>query len=144
MEIDLGELEQFEQQLAKKRNNAEVMGSTTHRSKPDTAVDDLDEYLDRLAIDIKNKDANHVNRVSCDKSNQIVTNLTSNDDTNSVKMMRAEPSTQSAIPNPIVHTSLPLLLFGFFSILFFIDTVNRNQQFRCKQYKYSYTNNGIQ
>lgn len=134
MEIDLGELEQFEKRLAEKRQqNTTASASTSNRSGPD-GVDELDEYLDRLALDIKKtRDAETSQTESnCDRSLTMPSAPAVTGDAHGDKL---PTQTESSTPanNRIAQTSLPLMLFGFFSILLFINTVVTNQRLGCKQ-----------
>lgn len=143
MEFDLGELEQFEKRLADKRQHTattNTTSSTNSNQKPVDEVDELDVYLDRLAIDIKNRQVHQTNQTKaddCDKqindtksvsSVQFDDNNGDDDDCARQTIATVVPSTQpidTSLPAP---TSLPLLLFGFFSILFFISTVACNRK----------------
>lgn len=136
MEIDLGELEEFEKRLNEKRQQTMASATTSVRPSIDD-VDELDEYLDRLALDIQTRDtkSNQTDK-DCDKND---TSLTTpvigvpHNESNRIKIMQTESST-STDANRIAQTSLPLMLFGIFSILLFINTVVTNQRLGCKQF----------
>lgn len=54
MEIDFTELETFKKQLNEKRSKKPIEHSTATTSN-EPIIDELDEYLDKLAIDLKTK-----------------------------------------------------------------------------------------
>lgn len=147
MEIDLGELEQFEKRLAEKRRLKQLQpqqqlaeSATTSQPTASTSadangsIDDLDAYLDRLAIDIKAREhataAKHT-EPDCD-----------NDNNSSKKMAKTECHTALATasssggsgddaaltPQASAKTSLPLLLFSLFSVIIFIQSVISNRK----------------
>ncbi|XP_055316209.1 acidic leucine-rich nuclear phosphoprotein 32 family member A [Sitodiplosis mosellana] len=152
MEIDLTELELYEKKLAEKRRLAAMNASSTAAADDDkhtTAVadnktdertiDEIDEYLDRLALDLKTKDQttssstnnqqqqqqqrlndfhnpsgsqNHSMPNQCQSSRSTDNH---NDATNTMTTTTAQIPTQT--------TSFPLLLFGLLTILAFVNSV---------------------
>lgn len=134
MEIDLGELEQFEKRLATKRQNQPQSlaqpASTSSTTTTTAAVDELDEYLDRLAIDLKERDAaikSKTEPTDCDNDKRSLTNDTSGV-ASCVNDSKSTESNSAIAATTAQPTSLPLLLFGFFSILFFIQSVISNRK----------------
>lgn len=142
MEIDLGELEQFEKRLADKRqkqlqqppqqptcHGSSVSAASTSR---DAVADDLDEYLDRLVIDIKAREtaaAKH-DEPDCDNTRSC-SNRMVNTECDSVANGSSSGNDNSMLASSTTTTSLPLLLFSFFSILIFIQSVISNRKQVC-------------
>lgn len=120
LEIDLTELETFEKHLTDKR-----------KSKPNVSInsspDELDIYLDRLAIDINARDtANNANDASFVP---MPSTSMQHDDTVAAESSMAddivanEPMVTSLVALTMPKTSLPLLLYGLMSILVYINSV---------------------
>lgn len=140
MEIDLAELEWFEKQLADKRkiNN----DNRDHESN----IDELDDYLDRLAIDIKTRENAKVNNAPSTSAQLIDqnTSLSSVDGSNTnLNTQQSSSSVYNSSSNQAISyrdnqlqkTSLPLLLYGLIGILFFINSVH------CKEIPQTHTLN---
>lgn len=138
LEIDLAELEMFEKQLADKRKSKPNVSANVVQST--NSPDELDMYLDRLAIDISARDnAKHVNDAStapmpstssmqhndgvatqCSVADEMVAKNNSNKSTvDGIDSTTPLASLAKTMPK----TSLPLLLYGFLSILVFINSV---------------------
>lgn len=129
LEIDLAELELFEKQLADKRKSKPNVSANVNESS--NSPDELDMYLDRLAINISARDnANYVNdasdvpmpSTSSMQHNDTVGNqcLVANENRSTVNGIDSTTSLASLV---VPKTSLPLLLYGLMSILVFINSV---------------------
>lgn len=151
LEIDLNELELYEKQLADKRKSKTDASTAStsaslaanQPSVDDEKVDDLDEYLDRLAIEIKSRDNSEqfdraiseptqtatANSTETVQQNQIV--QTSHNDE---KRKTAESATNSIGDQTSQefsqNTSFALLLLGFLSILAFVNRVHCKNEFQ--------------
>lgn len=178
MEIDLTELDLYEKQLAERRRlrqqkqstqidsscdssvatttaTAAVSSSTSSSSKTSQNVDEIDAYLDRLALDLQAKDeqtneARGTNRqhqihsvtfnavssgsqcqplMNSENSNQ---NNDDDDDCdkNGHAVIGADATAVAAVDAGPSNskTTLPLLIYAFLSILAYVNTV------RCKIY----------
>lgn len=132
LEIDLAELEMFEKQLADKRKTKPNVSANVDQSS--NSPDELDIYLDRLAIDISARDnATNVNDASA--APMPSTSSTQPDDTvvtrytvvangeNDKSLINGIGSTTPLATLTVPQTSLPLLLYGLMSILVFINSV---------------------
>lgn len=121
MEIDLGELEQFEKRLAEKRQQTVPPGQTgASCSTGSHEVDELDEYLDRLAIDIQSRETKIVDSASKNRMQSI--SLDSRNCDNNVDAVAIPVASPTLAPS-VAKTSLPLLMFSFISILLYINSV---------------------
>lgn len=131
LEIDLDELEMFEKQLADKRKSMQNV-STNVVDQMNNSPDELDMYLDRLAIDISARDnAKNLNDVlavvpvpstSSIKHDDTVAaqnSMVNNNTCRANGIVSTIPTASLAVPK----TSLPLLLFGLMSILVYINSV---------------------
>lgn len=121
----------YEKQLAEKRRNKQT-ASTSESKKTERTIDEIDEYLDRLALDLKTKDES-TDTQQTDKllgshstvSSDSVANQS--DCVHSTDSNVAANTSHKTVENVSPKTSLPLLLFGFFCILAFVNSV------RCKE-----------
>lgn len=137
MEIDLGELEQFEKRLADKRLKQLQQQQMPNASAPQIiagtssgasgVADDLDEYLDRLAIDIKTREAAAAKHNESDCDNNSSDRVGKTDD-KSVVSSSSCYNAGAPVQHASTSTSLPLLLFSFFSVLIFIQSVISNRK----------------
>lgn len=129
MEIDLDELDQFEKRLAEKRklnqlNPNTVDGQPNHYhdngGQQQSDIDEIDLYLEQLAIDIKAKDDQMANvAVAANDENHQVLNR---QDSNSSHCNESESiGTASRLP-------LPVLLYKVLAILFLISSVFKNSK----------------
>lgn len=134
MEIDLTELEMFEKQLAEKRRTKQMALSTSESLMTERSIDEIDEYLDRLALDLKAKgESISSDPQRTDKSldthttgsNDLVENQC--DCMHSTDSHVAANTSHKTVENVSSKTSLPLLLFGFFCIIAFVNSA------RCKE-----------
>lgn len=139
MEIDLTELELYEKQLNEKRKQRAKLNETPANTANDvdtTTVDEIDEYLDQLALELRAKNDETVS-TSQHKNDSIkksdlptgskscsVPNQSSHIDTE--KNVANDASNKNTDTQISSQTSFPLLLFGFLSILAFVNSV------RCK------------
>lgn len=137
MEIDLHELEIYEKQLAEKRrtkrNSSPAASTANVEHKTDQTVDEIDAYLEQLALDLKTKDE-HTDHKPSDSNNSPNTLQNSNTQPKQCsspsidsKIMEADNSSSTTAAQISSQTSFPLLLFAFFSILAFVNSV------RCKK-----------
>lgn len=160
MEIDLTELELYEKQLAERRRQQQQQqqsnpqqsdgGSCSSRSVATTSamttttttsqnVDEIDAYLDRLALDLQAKDQRAVDARGSSSSNHInhqtnqndsvapvvnKENSSQNDDCDKNGQIAAGPSNSNQTSK--IQTTLPLLIYAFLSILAYVNTI------RCK------------
>lgn len=129
LEIDLAELETFEKQLADKRK---TQPSTSNTQSSNNCPDELDLYLDRLAIDINarnDNDQNHAHSASVSTSSASTvridddngTSIVTHSDSQSTVDMETSSFDQNKIVVP--QASLASLLLGLMSILVFINSV---------------------
>lgn len=142
MEIDLGELELYEQKLCEKRQNSDQQNtasaerSSQHNelSKNDQ-IDELDEYLDRLTIEIKQREqkdsaAMHTTPsaaiTSVTKSNPGSMNSSQLNCNNSNK--RTDDGQTKCIDLKSPQTSLPMLLYTLMGLLVFVNSVHCKNQ----------------
>lgn len=134
MEIDLTELEMYEKQLAEKRRTKQMALSTSESDKTERTIDEIDEYLDRLALDLKTKDEpTSTDPQRTDKSldshstgsNDLIANQC--DCIHTTDSHVTADTSHKTVKNVSPKTSLPLLLFGFFCIIAFVNSV------RCKE-----------
>lgn len=125
LEIDLAELEMFEKQLVDKRKSKPHVSANIDQSSH--SPDELDMYLDRLAIDINARDnaTNDVNDVSIapmpstssmQHDDNIATRCT-------VATVNGIDSTTPLASLIVPETSLPSLMYGLMSILVLINSV---------------------
>lgn len=133
LEIDLAELEIFEKQLADKRKTKPNVSANVDQSS--NSPDELDQYLDRLAIDIKARDNVTENKNDASAAPMPSTSASSaqHDDTidsrcssvanNNTAAVNGIGSMTPSVPLAVPQTSLPLLLYGLMSILVFINSV---------------------
>lgn len=130
LEIDLAELEMFEKRLADKRKSKPNVLANVNESN--NSPDELDMYLDRLAIDISARDnANYVSDASDVPMPSTSASHTHNDTVGNQCLVANEnkstvngiDSTTPLASQVVPKTSLPLLLYGLMSILVFINSV---------------------
>lgn len=167
MEIDLNELELHEKQLAERRrlrqkqqeqqpstqtdgssgssvaSTSTAMAATTTTTTTSQNVDEIDAYLDRLALDLQAKDqrtndargantSNHSNHTHQHTSVHKENSSQFNDDCDKNGWhadATAAPSNSSQAPT---KTTLPLLIYAFLSLLAYVNTI------RCKIYKHKH------
>lgn len=166
MEIDLNELELHEKQLAERRRSQQqqqeqqstsqtdgssdssgsstlaMATSTTTTTTTTTSqnVDEIDAYLDRLALDLQAKDhrtndargANTSNHSNHPNQHSLVNNENSsqlNDDCDKNGATAAPTNSNQAS----TKTTLPLLIYAFLSLLAYVNTI------RCKIYTLTHT-----
>lgn len=127
MEIDLTELEMYEKRLAEKRRT--TMNSSMAKSDNlEQNIDEIDEYLDRLAIDLKAKDDTKSDKQQNESTSNAFTTTATNHSVS--KQCQSSLTTDNHVDNNFTqlssNTSFPLLLFGFLSILVFVNSI------RCK------------
>ncbi|XP_031635420.1 acidic leucine-rich nuclear phosphoprotein 32 family member A isoform X1 [Contarinia nasturtii] len=134
LEIDLTELELYEKELVEKRKQRTEMNPSTAEtsttSNDNATVDEIDEYLDRLALDLRanNDESISTNRQpsdnnlekslpsgskSCSESNQ----SSHTTDNNVATVVSNKNAAQ-------ISTPFPLLLFGFLSILAIVNSIH--------------------
>lgn len=174
MEIDLTELESYEKQLAERRSlrqqqqqqpcSAQQTDDSSVATMPSPApaitttattssqnVDEIDAFLDRLALDLQAKDqrtndarhgvnsTNHINHQQHQRDNalpsgsmQYEPSLTNTDDSSQNNdcdtSTAAATAPQLNLNQTSKTTSLPLLIYAFLSILAYVNTI------RCKHY----------
>lgn len=118
LEFDLDELERFKTKLAAKRAAASATVSD------DTVVDELDDYLDRMALDVADKHVDQplptpqVRSDNVDVGNAIASSTPGIVDVNAVGV--------TSIDQPEQHQqqqSQPVLLYFALGLLFFVSTV---------------------
>lgn len=136
MEIDLHELEIYEKKLAERRrtksNDLTAVETTTTVKQTERTIDEIDEYLDRLVLDLRTKDDArsttidqsivHLKNAIPTESNRSVSNqceLTQTTD-NNVAAIDDSSSNATQISS---KTSFPLLLYGLLSIFAFVNSV---------------------
>lgn len=162
MEIDLNELELHEKQLAERRRSqqqqqeqqstsqtdgssgsstlAMATSTTTTTTTTSQNVDEIDAYLDRLALDLQAKDhrtndargANTSNHSNHPNQHSLVNNENSsqlNDDCDKNGATAAPTNSNQAS----TKTTLPLLIYAFLSLLAYVNTI------RCKIYTLTHT-----
>lgn len=126
MEIDLTELETLEKKISEKRQ-------TNPTAPHERNIDELDEYLDRLALDLKAKDDTKTTiatdlpstSTACIEKN--LQNRASTGSSNHLKYDELAENTPYDLAKQITHKpSFVSLLFGLLSILAFVNSV------RCK------------
>lgn len=162
MEIDLNELELYEKQLAERRrlrqqhqSTAQTVGSSsssqaststlTTRTTPTQNVDEIDAYLDRLALDLQTKDqrtddawgANHPHDQSQpahlahnENASQLIDDCDRNGHADAAYAAAAVPSNSN---QAAAKTTLPMLIYAFLSILAYVNTIT------CKIYTHTHT-----
>lgn len=160
MEIDLGELELYEQKICEKRRNmtAAERGGQHNELRKNDQIDELDEYLDRLSIEINEREQEQkVNATThsppstatasvasqsqvCRDAHTSAINssqLNYNSDSSEQKANEQTVDGQNKCTNFInSQTSLPLLLYTFMGLLVFMNSVyckNRLHQIKFKQ-----------
>lgn len=132
LEIDLAELELFEKRLADKRKS--VPNASAVANETSNSPDEIDMYLDRLAIDINARnDAKHVNDASSAASMPSTSSAQHDDTTVATQCSMVATSDKCPVNGidsttplaalTVPQTSLPLLLYGLMSILVFINSV---------------------
>lgn len=114
MEIDFQELEDFEKKLEQKRSNA-ITTNSTAPSNDD--VDELDVYLNELAISLKASSVESEQHASITDSEMMVLDTSQNCSSSSAN------NSTTTIQSPSATTSFPLLVYGLLSILCFINSV---------------------
>lgn len=149
MEIDLNELEIYEKQLAEKRRtqmDASTVASTTANvENTDQTVDEIDAYLEQLALDLKTKDQQttpHTDNKQThnDTPNTPNTSNTPNTPENGINPCTVAKQCSSQTNDNIAsnstaaqfssQTSFPLLLFSFLTILAFVNSVQCKNAFK--------------
>lgn len=133
MEIDLTELEIYEKQLAEKRRtqmDASTVASTTANvKKTDQTVDEIDAYLDQLALDLKTKDQQTTPHTDNKQTHNDTPNTLENGINPCTVAKQCSSQTNDNIASNSTaaqfssQTSFPLLLFGFLTILAFVNSV---------------------
>lgn len=131
LEFDLAELEQYENRL--------TSTSTAPHGRPTDSVDDLDEYLERMAL----SGAAHVERTenTATESKATEAQPSTSAARNAHDPIECKASTHTAKPSDaniglandanLARTSFPLLLFGLLSILAFVNSVQcKRKQFQ--------------
>lgn len=118
MEIDLKELETFEKNLQKKRD---INCKKNIHDKNE--IDNIDEYLSKLAIDIQEKNKNCSTKNDCSAS-----------DANSLLKVSVfdEPKSENQQNAPV---PFPVLLYWLMGIIYFVSSVTANANINnCKNY----------
>lgn len=144
MEIDLNELDLYEKQLAEKRHtksNTSASTSTAETAHVERSVDEIDAYLDQLALELKAKDEhrstptantrpnNHLCNASSSSGSQTHTTTYRNSSHTAEKCTGQDAS--DSMTEQIPKTSFALLLLSFLSILAYVNTL------RCKEYMFN-------
>lgn len=148
MEIDLTELNEFEAKLNAKRklaseNAVQSSDATTnaaagssaaalhvHHQKNDDEIDELDEYLNQLAIDIKLRDKSaETAAAAAAASVDVKLHAAAADDQPAV--VADDQAAVVAVIRPAPPTvPFAVLLYWFMGIVFFVNTVKRTS---CKR-----------
>lgn len=130
LEFDLAELDQYENRLKSKR-------IATRRQATDDGVDDLDDYLERLALNsvTQNDDCERINATPMPSTSaannednhgiachSTMTNTTDSSDVGNVECGGGDGD--GGGDESFDKTTFPLLLFGFLSILAFVNSVH--------------------
>lgn len=139
MEIDLKELKIFEQKLNEKRSSIKQNTANDDNSKLmstplndcDKEIDEIDEYLNQLAINLKTKNQTTNNNdddvvvVGC-CSNSKNSHMNSNciDEPSSISSScSSQNDANNKLASPPSQQPLPLLMYWLLGIIFFINTV---------------------
>lgn len=131
LEIDLTELELYEKQLAAKRlakmNSGHSTAESANDKCTDHTIDEIDAYLDQLALDLKANDESKGIASRNTEQNPNSQSLCPTGSNHSVPNRYSNQTVESqADTDASTKTTFPLLLFGFLSILAFVNT------FHCK------------
>lgn len=131
MEIDLLELEEYENRLAIKRSALKQNDTNTQREEGepnvDQLVDDLDELLNlnssRQDDELNNRDDN-----ACDNKNNELVNKSclavADDDIRSTTITTtANSNVTTTATTTTTPTSLPLLIYNFMAVLIFLNHI---------------------
>lgn len=145
MEIDLKELDVFEQRLKLKRQSKidddknkrcdRSNGVGNPRPVDSSEIDEIDEYLTQLAIEIKARpSASATTSETCRKHNDNNVNssrLAANDGEGTADA--AEVSVLASSPQPSHPLPYPVLMYWLMSIIFFVNTVKHTVKPTCKR-----------
>lgn len=125
MEIDLKELELFENKL-KEKKQLQINNSSSDDKNLDN-YDDLDEYLEKLKLD-DNKTKNEMKIIKLNADNCNCDNNDEADETGvSLKL-----NDENILENNKKKISLPLIMIAFTGILFLVNYLKKKD---CKKFK---------
>lgn len=146
MEIDLKELDVFEQRLKLKRQSKieEDKNKRCDRSIEDdnprpvdsSEIDEIDEYLTQLAIEIKARPNASATSETCSIHNDSKVNnsvLAANDGEGTADAAVKEVSVLASSPQPSHPLPYPVLMYWLMSIIFFVNTVKHTVKPTCKR-----------
>lgn len=118
LEFDLDELERFKTKLAAKR------AASSAKVPDDGGVDELDDYLDRLALDVADKTANQPPPPPSQfRSNSLDVVHATAFSTPTIVDANVVDTTSIDEPEQHQQQSLPMLLYFALGLLFFVSTV---------------------
>lgn len=136
MEIDLHELEIYEKKLAERRraksNDLTAVETTTTVKQTERKIDEIDEYLERLVLDLRVKDdarsttidqpiVHPENAISTGSNRSVSNQCKSNQTTDNTVAANVDSSSNATQISS--KTSFPLLLYGLLSIFAFVNSV---------------------